>query len=80
VKKKADKTYTATATVAFRGVTKKYPVTFNVTDTQADSIHIHAEQTFQRGDFNVGKVSTDPKVAPVQNDLVLQMELTLKKT
>jgi len=80
VKKKADKTFTAEATVKFRDVTKKYPVTFDVTDQAADSIHIKAEATFSRLDFKVGADSKDPKVAPVQNDLVIQMQLTLKKT
>jgi polyisoprenoid-binding protein YceI len=80
VKKKADKTYTASATVKFRGVTKKYPVTFDVLDTTADSVHIKGESTFSRLDFKVGKDSKDPKVAPVQNDLTIQLELTLKKT
>lgn len=80
VKKKADKTFTAEATVKFRDVTKKYPVTFDVTDQTADSIHIKAEAAFSRLDFKVGKDSTDPKVAPAQNGLVIQMALTLKKT
>lgn len=80
VKKKADKTYNANATVKFRGVTKKLPITFDVVDTSADSVHIKTEVKFKRTDFNVGKDSKDPKVAPVVNDLVLQADLTLKKT
>lgn len=80
VKKKADKTYNANATVKFRGVTKKLPITFDVVDTGADSVHIKTEVKFKRTDFNVGKDSKDPKVAPVVNDLVLQADLTLKKT
>jgi polyisoprenoid-binding protein YceI len=80
VKKKADKTYTADATVKFRGVTKKYPVTFDVVDQKANSIRIKGEASFSRLDFNVGKDSPDPKEAPVQPGLVIQMLLTLKKT
>ncbi|HET9625035.1 MAG TPA: YceI family protein [Kofleriaceae bacterium] len=80
VKKKADKTYSANATVNFRGVTKKYPITFDVVDTTADSVHIKSEVKFKRTDFKVGKDSTDPKVAPVVNELVMQADLTLKKT
>jgi polyisoprenoid-binding protein YceI len=80
VKKKADKTYTAEATVKFRDVTKKYPVTFDVVDSTADSIRIKSETTFSRLDFKVGKDSKDPKVAPAANDLVIQLALTLKKT
>jgi polyisoprenoid-binding protein YceI len=80
VKKKADKTFTAEATVKFRDVTKKYPITFDVVDTTADSIRIKSEIKFARLDFNVGKDSKDPKVAPAQNELVMQVALTLKKT
>jgi polyisoprenoid-binding protein YceI len=80
VKKKADKTFTAEATVKFRDVTKKYPVTFDVVDQTADSIRIKSEIKFARLDFNVGKDSKDPKVAPAQNELVMQVALTLKKT
>jgi polyisoprenoid-binding protein YceI len=80
VKKKADKTFTAEATVKFRDVTKKFPVTFDVVDQTADSIRIKSEVKFTRSDFNVGKDSKDPKVAPAQNDLVMQIALTFKKT
>jgi polyisoprenoid-binding protein YceI len=80
VKKKADKTFTAEATVKFRDITKKYPVTFDVVGQTADSIRIKGETTFSRLDFKVGKDSKDPKEAVVQNDLVIQMALTLKKT
>src|SRR5215510_8037976 len=79
VKKKADKTFTAEATVKFRDVTKKYPVTFDVVDQTADSIRIKGETTFSRLDFKVGKDSKNPKEAPVQSELVIQMALTLKK-
>ena len=79
VKKKSDKTFTAEATVKFRDVTKKYPVTFDV-DQTADGIRIKSEVAFSRLDFKVGKDSKDPKEAIVQNDLVIQMALTLKKT
>jgi polyisoprenoid-binding protein YceI len=80
VKKKADKTYTAEATVKFRDVTKKYPVTFDVVDQKPDSIRIKSETTFSRLDFKVGKDSKDPKVAPAAPDLTIKMQLTLKKT
>lgn len=80
VKKKAENKFSAEATVKFRGATKKYPVTFEVVDTQADSIRIKAEAPFTRSDFKVGKVSKDPKEAPAANELTIQMALTLKKT
>lgn len=80
VKKKADKTYAAEATVKFRDITKKYPVTFDVVDQTADSIRIKGETRFSRLDFKVGADSKDPKVAPVQPELTIQLALTLKKT
>ena len=81
VKKTKDaKKFTADATVKFRDVTKKYPVTFDVVDTKPDSIRIKGETSFSRLDFKVGKDSTDPKVAPAQPELTIKMELTLKKT
>jgi polyisoprenoid-binding protein YceI len=79
VKKKADKTYTAEATVKFRDVTKKYPITFDVVDQKPDSIRIKSETSFSRLDFKVGKDSKDPKEAPVQPELIIKTQLTLKK-
>jgi len=80
VKKKADKTFTAEATVKFRDVTKKYPVTFDVVDQKADSIRIKGESAFSRLDFKVGKDPKEPKSAPVQTDVVIKLQLNLKKT
>lgn len=81
VKKKADKTYTAEATVKYRAVTKKYPVTFDVVESMADSIRIKSEVNFSRIDFKVGgKDSKDAKEAPVAAGLTIKMALTLKKT
>src|SRR3954467_5320017 len=80
VKLKSGKTFTAEATVKFRDVSKTYPVTFDVVDQKADSIRIKSEVKFSRLDFNVGKDSKDPKVAPAQNDLVMQVALTFKKS
>jgi polyisoprenoid-binding protein YceI len=80
VKNKSGKTFTAEATVKFRDVTKKYPVTFDVVDQTADSIRIKSEINFSRLDFKVGKDSKDPKVSPAQSELVMQVALTFKKT
>ena len=80
VKKKADKTFTAEATVKFRDITKKYPVTFDVVDQKADSIRIKAEAPFSRLDFKVGKDPKELKAAPVQTEVVIKFQLTLKKT
>jgi polyisoprenoid-binding protein YceI len=79
-KTKTDKQFSAEATVKFRGVTKKYAVTFEVTGTTADSVSIKASQDFSRLDFKVGKDSKDPKEAPVQPGLTIQVALTLKKS
>jgi polyisoprenoid-binding protein YceI len=80
VKKKTDKTYTAEATVKFRDVTKKYPVTFDVVDSTADSIRIKGEASFSRLDFKIGKDPKEPKAAPVETGVTIQLQLTLKKT
>jgi polyisoprenoid-binding protein YceI len=77
VKKKAGKTYSADATVKFRDMSKKYPITFDVVDQQADSIRIKSETKFARKDFKVGK---EGKEAPVKDELAIQVQLTLKKT
>lgn len=80
VKKKADKTYTAEATVKFRDVTKAFPVTFDVIETKADSIRIKGQTDFSRLDFKIGKDPKEPKSAPVDTGVTIQVQLTLKKT
>jgi polyisoprenoid-binding protein YceI len=77
VKKKAGKTYTAEATVKFRDITKKYPVTFDVVDQKDDAITVKSEAAFSRFDFKVG--GNDPAKTPVAPDLTIKMQLTLKK-
>jgi polyisoprenoid-binding protein YceI len=79
-KAKQDQQYTADATVKFRDVTKKYGVTFQVTGTTTDTVSIKATYMFSRLDFKIGKDSKDPRVAPAQPELTIQMQLTLKKT
>jgi polyisoprenoid-binding protein YceI len=79
-KTKTDKQFTADATVKFRGVTKKYPLTFEVTGTTADSVSIKASHDFSRLDFKVGKDSKDAKEAPVAPGLTIKASLTLKKS
>ena len=69
--------FTADATVKLRGVTKTYPVTFDVLEQQGDQIRIKGEHTFSRLDFAVG---TDPASDPkqqVDTELTIQMVLTL---
>jgi len=80
VKKKADKTFTADATVKFHGATKKYPVTFDVIEQKDDSIRIKGEQEFSRLDFNVGTDPAKDAQQQVDTPLTIQVVLTLKKT
>jgi polyisoprenoid-binding protein YceI len=76
VKKKGDKTFTADATVTFKGATTKFPVTFEVVDTTADSIHIKGEHAFTRKDIKLGKDEGDS----IAQDLKIALDLTLKNT
>lgn len=80
VKKKADKTFTAEATVKFRDVTRKYPVTFDVLETRSDSIRIKSELAFSRLDFKIGKEPGDDNGGGVDPSLSIQLQLTLRKT
>jgi polyisoprenoid-binding protein YceI len=78
VKKKDDKSYTATAKVKLHGTEKTYPVSFEVVDVKDDTIRIKGEQQIKRLDFKVGK-----KVGPdelVADDLTVKLQLTLKRT
>lgn len=80
VKKQADTKYTADATVGSHGLTKTYPVTFEVVGTTANSVSIKGEQPFSRLDFAIG---VDPAMDPterVDTALTIQWTLTLKKT
>jgi polyisoprenoid-binding protein YceI len=81
VKKKDDKHFSADAAVNLRAIDKKYPIEFEVLEVKDDgSIRIKGEHTFSRLDFGVGKDSKDPKEAPVQPDLTIKLQLTLKKS
>lgn len=80
VKKTAENKYSADATIKFRGVEKKYPIAFDVTETTADGIRIQLEHKFNKNDFTVGKDSKDAKVEGVAAELTLKASLGLKKT
>jgi len=81
VKKANDKTYTADATVDAHGVNVKWPVTFEVLEATADSVKIHAKQTFKRLDLKVGKATEGiPKPDGTANEQTLELQLTIKKT
>lgn len=79
VKKQAGK-YTADAAVACHGVTKSYPVTFEVLTATADAVTITGEQPFSRLDFAIG---VDPATDPTERiaaSLIIQWTITVKKT
>lgn len=76
VKKKDDKNYNAEATVKWRGVETKYPVTFEVLETTDDSVRIRGEHKFPRKDFKVGG---DPDKS-VADEITVKLQMTLKKT
>ena len=80
VKHKADRAFTADAVVKLRGVTKAYPVTFEVIDQKADAIRIKGMHTFSRLDFSIG---TDPALDSQQQvdpELTIEIVVTLKNT
>jgi polyisoprenoid-binding protein YceI len=80
VKHQAGATYTADAAVAFRAVTKTYPVTFTVVSTTSDSVRIKGELTFSRLDFGVGIDPASDPTERIDTPLVIQWVLTLAPT
>lgn len=79
VKLKADATYTADATVTAHGVTKTYPVTFDVLERTSDSVKIKGSHTFPRLDFGVGSDPAQNADESVGTDVTIEMVLTLEK-
>ena len=79
VKKGADdKHFTAQAKVDLHGVTKTFPVEFEVVDAKDDWIKVKGEHKFSRLDFKVGKpVGPDEGVA---ESLTVRLQVTLKNT
>ena len=80
VKKQADTKYTADAAVACHGLTKTYPVTFEVLATTADTVRVKGEQAFSRLDFAIGVDPAKDPTERVDTALTIQWTLTLKKT
>ena len=80
VKAKEGTTYTADATVAAHGITKTYPVTFEVLETKDDRIRIKGEHTFSRIDFGIGSDPAQNPEEQVGTDVTIQMVLTLVKS
>ena len=74
VKKASETSYTADATFSIHGVEKKVPTKFEVTASTADSVTVKVSQPINRNDFGVGGVPDK-----VQADVVLDVQLTLKK-
>jgi polyisoprenoid-binding protein YceI len=80
VKKQTDTKYTADAAVACHGLTKTYPVTFEVLATTADTVRVKGEQAFSRLDFAIGVDPAEDPTDRVDTALTIQWTLTLKKT
>jgi polyisoprenoid-binding protein YceI len=80
VKKQTATRYTADASVACHGLTKTYPVTFDVVTATANAVRIKGEYTFSRVDFAVG---VDPATDPTERiaaPLTIQWVLTLENS
>ena len=77
VKLKSGDTYSADATVAAHGITKTYPVTFDVLERMNDRIVIKGEHTFPRLDFGVGTDPAQNSDESVGTDVTIEMRLTL---
>jgi polyisoprenoid-binding protein YceI len=80
VKPKAGSTYTANATVAAQGMTKTYPVTFDVLAATDDSVRIKGQHTVPRLDFAIGSDPAQNPEEQVGTDVTIEMVLTLKQT
>ena len=63
-----------------RGVTKTYPVTFDVVEQRDDGIRIRGEHTFSRLDFAVGTDRAQDPHQQVDTKLTIEMLLTIKKS
>ncbi len=80
VKQKAATSYTAEATVTAHGMTRTYPVTFELLDHSANSIRIKGEHTFTRLDFGIGDDPAKDPDEQVGTDVTIEMQLTIAKS
>ncbi|HEX5062445.1 MAG TPA: YceI family protein [Kofleriaceae bacterium] len=80
VKQKAGATYAADATVVAHGITKTYPITFDVLDRKADRITIKGTHTFGRLDFGIGSDPAQNPEEQVGTDVTIEMVLTITKS
>ena len=78
VKKSGDKTYTADADIQIHGLEKKLPVTFDVIDTLADGIRVHAKQGWKRSDFAIGSPEGPDESTADGQEIELQLTLHAK--
>lgn len=76
-KKTTGQTFVAEATVKFRAVTKKYPLTFAVVAQTPTSVQVKGEATLSRLDFKIGKPPRDGK--GIATDVVVQWQLTFTR-
>lgn len=80
VKPQSAATYTADVTVAFRALTRTYPVTFTVISTTDTSVRIKGEHAFSRLDFAVGIDPANDPTERIDPGLVIHWVLTLEAT
>jgi polyisoprenoid-binding protein YceI len=78
VTKSNDKTYTADADIQIHGMEKKLPVTFDVIDTLADGIRVHAKQAWRRSDFAIGSPEGPDESTADAQEIELQLTLHAK--
>ena len=80
VKHTTGESYSADATVSAHGMTKTYPVTFDVLERKDDSIRIKGSHTFSRLDFGIGTDPAQNAEESVGSDVTIEMVVTLSKT
>ena len=72
--------YTADATVGSHGITKTFPVEFEVVRTNGRAITIKGEHAFSRLDFAIGSDPSHDARQQVATELTIQLALTLEST
>lgn len=80
VEKGADMTFKADATVKLHGVTKKYPIEFDVLSHNGGTYRIQGSHEFSRLDFGVGTDPKKDKEQQVDTALTIRWRLTIANT
>lgn len=75
VTRAGDKKYNATARVEAMGVTRTWPVSFEVIASDGDSVRVKGTHKFKRSDFKIGEGQQGPA-----DDVELELNLTLDKS